>query len=92
MELTEKKKNQSNPNERSIFELAICVIQALYNMYIVSRYSVHNHPSTYAVACVTVSNLLEFLHKNNPSSSLAAASLFQALTSWGRAKTSEEKT
>ena len=29
IELTEKKKNQSNPTERSIFELVICVKQAL---------------------------------------------------------------
>lgn len=29
IELTEKKKNRSNPNERLIFELVICVKQAL---------------------------------------------------------------
>ena len=29
IELTEKKKNHSNSNERSIFELLICVKQAL---------------------------------------------------------------
>ena len=42
-------------------------------MYIVSKIFFQNHLSTvFAVACVAVSNLLEFLHKGNPSSCLAA--------------------
>ena len=41
-------------------------------VYIVSKILLITIHLLYAVACVAVSNLLEFLHKSNPSSCLAA--------------------